>query len=89
MRSLRPLIRQAYLLAQQKPKNVEIAGDSIAPSALRAIATRLNLLSRRFKTGPVPNKKRAPQGNPSFSLVAGARYENYMQIAIEPFPLVA
>jgi hypothetical protein len=24
-----------------------------------------------------------------FHLVAGARYENYMQIEIEPFPLVA
>ena len=24
-----------------------------------------------------------------FNLVAGARYTNYMQIAIEPFPLVA
>ncbi len=25
----------------------------------------------------------------TFGLVAGARYENYMQIGIEPFPLVA
>jgi hypothetical protein len=31
--------------------------------------------------------KRAPQGDPLFILVAGARYTNYMQIDLDPFPL--
>jgi len=34
-------------------------------------------------------KKPAPMGPALFILVAGARYTNYMQIEIEPFPLVA
>ena len=34
-------------------------------------------------------KEPVPMGPAFFILVAGARYVNYMQINIEPFPLVA
>jgi hypothetical protein len=36
-----------------------------------------------------PKKKPTPKGLAYLILVAGARYVNYMQIEIEPFPLVA
>jgi len=40
--------------------------------------------------GAQPNYADLPQGQGSSEqVVAGARYENYMQIEIEPFPLVA
>jgi hypothetical protein len=32
-------------------------------------------------------KRRTPKGDRRIFLVAGARYVNYMQLAIEPFPL--
>jgi len=37
----------------------------------------------------IAKQKRAPLRGTLFCLVAGARYENYMQIEIGPFPLVA
>jgi len=39
---------------------------------------------------PALNAKRLTEVSPlHIKVVAGARYENYMQIDIEPFPLVA
>jgi len=50
---------------------------------------RVNLLPRRFKHCSLPNKKGPLFDGPFFCLVAGARYTNYMQIEIEPFPLAS
>jgi len=54
-------------------------------------ALEMNLLPRRFKICSLPNENAGPEKNRArhIYLVAGARYENYMQIEIEPFPLAA
>ncbi len=44
---------------------------------------------RSFESAALENKKAGPCGAGPFYLVAGARLSNYMQIEIEPFPLVA
>ncbi len=55
----------------------------------------LGQLTRQPKDGvfwmhSVPNAKGLTEVSPLHSiLVAGARYENYMQIDLDPFPLVA
>ena len=48
----------------------------------------LNLLPRSLNSAHT-KKHRPPKGDRRIFLVAGARYVNYMQIEIEPFPLVA
>jgi hypothetical protein len=56
-----------------------------------SLRLRVNLLLCRFKTCSLPNKNAGPEKDRArhIYLVAGARYANYMQIEIEPFPLVA
>ena len=59
---------------------------------IATLRLRVNLLPRRFKNlANAPKMKRPTlfEGRPFFILVGGARLSNYMQIEIEPFPLVA
>ena len=80
------------------------SGDRISPSALRAsVALAANrdacvaaaagepASSQIQRSCQDPKMKRPAlfEGRPFFILVAGARLSNYMQIEIEPFPLVA
>jgi hypothetical protein len=53
----------------------------IGPPRLEPASSQVQTLSINQQKGPL-------DGRP-FVLVAGARYKNYMQIEIEPFPLVA